>query len=128
MSVNISGTFYDYFKYISHIQAPVTWGVGGGSFTAGVLTWRFWFKAIAFSYQNTHLHDSLYDNLFLINFVKRLNLSMLHLVFSISISFLNVLKRLLTGGHWASLSAATSCTFRCLLWDFPLDLTSLCKT
>lgn len=35
---------------------------------------------------------------------------------------------LLTGGHWASLSAATSCTFRCLLWDFPLDLTSLCKT
>lgn len=34
----------------------------------------------------------------------------------------------LTGGHWASLSAATSWTFRCLLWDFPLDLTSLCRT
>lgn len=35
---------------------------------------------------------------------------------------------LLTGGHWASLSAATSWTFRCLLCDFPLDLTNLCRT
>lgn len=34
----------------------------------------------------------------------------------------------LTGGHCASLSAATSCTFKCLLWDFPLDLINLCKT
>lgn len=36
--------------------------------------------------------------------------------------------RSLTGGHWASLSAATSCTFRCLLCDFPRDFTSLCRT
>lgn len=34
----------------------------------------------------------------------------------------------LTGGHWESLSAAIICTFRCLLWDFPLDLTSLWST
>lgn len=34
----------------------------------------------------------------------------------------------LTGGHWESLSAAIICTFRCLLWDLPLDLTSLWST
>lgn len=34
----------------------------------------------------------------------------------------------LTGGHWASLSPAIICTFRCLLWDFPLDLMSLWRT
>jgi len=34
----------------------------------------------------------------------------------------------LTGGHCASLSAATSWTFKCLLWDFPLDLINRCKT
>lgn len=34
----------------------------------------------------------------------------------------------LTGGHWESLSAAIICTFRCLLWDFPLDLISLWST
>lgn len=34
----------------------------------------------------------------------------------------------LTDGHWASFSAATSCTFRYLLWDFPLDLISRCNT
>lgn len=34
----------------------------------------------------------------------------------------------LTGGHWASLSAATSWTLRCLVWDFPLVLISLVNT
>lgn len=35
---------------------------------------------------------------------------------------------LLTEGHCASFSAATSCTFRCLLWDFPLDLINRWRT
>lgn len=35
---------------------------------------------------------------------------------------------ILTAGHWASLSAATIWTLRCLAWDFPLDLMSLCRT
>lgn len=35
---------------------------------------------------------------------------------------------LLTGGHCASLSAATSWTFKCLLCDFPLDFINRCKT
>lgn len=30
--------------------------------------------------------------------------------------------RVLTEGHWESFSAATSCTFKCLLWDLPRDL------
>ena len=34
----------------------------------------------------------------------------------------------LTGGHWASLSAAAVCTVRYLAWDFPLDLMSLWRT
>ena len=34
----------------------------------------------------------------------------------------------LTGGHCASLSAATIWTFKCLAWDFPLDFINLCKT
>lgn len=34
----------------------------------------------------------------------------------------------LTGGHWASLSAATIWTLRCLAWDLPLDLMSRCST
>lgn len=34
----------------------------------------------------------------------------------------------LTEGHCASFSAATSCTFKCLLWDFPLDLISRWRT
>lgn len=40
----------------------------------------------------------------------------------------SLMKHWLTGGHWESLSAAIICTFRCLLWDLPLDLTSLCST
>lgn len=34
----------------------------------------------------------------------------------------------ISGGHCASLSAATNWTFKCLLCDFPLDLISRCKT
>ncbi len=48
------------------------------------------------------------------------------------ISFTGVLMfactRRRTGGHCASLSAATSCTLRCLLCDFPLDLMSRWRT
>lgn len=34
----------------------------------------------------------------------------------------------LTAGHWASLSAATIWTLRCLAWDLPRDLINRCRT
>jgi len=34
----------------------------------------------------------------------------------------------LTLGHWASLSAATIWTFKCLVWDLPLVFISLVRT
>lgn len=47
---------------------------------------------------------------------------------TVRISKQALMKLGLTGGHWESLSAAIICTFRCLLWDLPLDLTSLWST